>query len=127
MIASWAPVSAFQTRAVPSWLAVTILVPSGLKDTSVTGLAWPDMTATGVLSDRRKTRAVPSLLADASSVVRGLKARSRTAPTWPRRSTGVFPVAIVQTRTVPSEPPVAIRCAPGPKPSDVTSASCTIS
>src|SRR5207248_443350 len=78
--ASTAPVSAFQTRPVPSALAVTILVPSGLKETSVTGFECPDITATGDLSEIRNTRAVPSLLAEASSVARGLKARSRTGP-----------------------------------------------
>src|SRR5262249_46759832 len=61
-----APVAAFQTRAVPSSLAVTIRVPSGLNATCVTGPECPDMTATGSPSETLKTRAVPSLLADAT-------------------------------------------------------------
>ena len=39
--ASSSPVAASQTRAVPSWLAVTTRVPSGLKAAELTALVWP--------------------------------------------------------------------------------------
>ncbi len=74
------PLAASQMRAVPSSLAVTTRVPSGLKAAEATALVWPRRSVSSLPLAASQMRAVPSSLAVTTRVPSGLKAAELTEP-----------------------------------------------
>ena len=104
----WArPAVASQIRAVPSWLAVRTVRPSGANAAVVTQPRWPIRSSTKRPDSRSQSLALPSPLAVTSCPPSSLNERSLIGPVCPWSVRRSRPEAAAQTRTVPSKLPVA--------------------
>ena len=114
------PVAAFQTRAVPSSLAVTMRWPSGENAALLTASVWPSSFATCCPVAAFQIRAVPSSLAVTMRWPSGENAALLTGPEWPSSFATCCPVAAFQTRAVLSKLAVTMRWPSGENAALVT-------